>query len=676
MFYKITSTLKTPATDIEGLSQNSLEVTQAIYDESDSEAFIQIMTIEGLKVTALAYVSLHFELNGKLMSVTDEYFKRCGLEVETMLIDPLSFRNLQREIKVTLRYYEWERDGKRKIQTISVGDAFFDLIPNLNEKNFDTDDEIIKEKHRVLDILSLKRDYTRELERIQMIPSGYPQGHPVHYLIVSHSSENAYDVACSLSFHLHEQKRLAHNHLIQIGVQGRQSHFNDFEPSQFTIKDILKRIAQGSAVFLTINESFFSNLPKIIFDEAIEQLTQEILEARHQTLFFLWSSDKEGKATSRILEKLAAISFVEICDNELSTVEATLEMERILKEQNLDPALASQLLPLGQTTFRPIDVMLAFNDWFDKHLRTSIYPQYSTVVPFAQKVTEEIQGSAYQELQAMIGLEEVKATIDSFIAAHQLYKRQKELGMNPTPPSRHCAFVGSPGTAKTTVARLFGRILRENGILAIGEFHEATRANIIERYVGWTAKNVRRLINAAKGGVLFIDEAYALLDDREGSFGDEAIAEIVASMENNLDEVVIILAGYKDKMENLLKRNPGLRSRISFIMEFKDYSTQQLTEIAEKMAKDRGLRLTDDARLRIHELMKETSTRKDFGNGRFARNLVEHAVMKQASRLYKTGIDKATEDDIRTLTAEDFPEPNAEVVSHREAFRSPAKRFS
>lgn len=435
-------------------------------------------------------------------------------------------------------------------------------------------------------------------------------------------------------------------------------------------------MAEGSAVFFSIDEAFFADLSRNRFDEITDQLAQEILEARHQTLFFLWTTDKAGRATSRILEKLSTMSFVEISDNELTREEAVSEMGLLLEEKLLDKAMAEDLLPKDQTSYRPIDITLAFNDWFDQHLRNTTFPQYSTVIPFAEKVSDEIQGSAYQELQALIGLEEVKAMIDQFIAAHQLHRRREELGMNVPTPSRHCAFVGSPGTAKTTVARLFGRILKENGILPVGDFHEVSRAQLVERYVGWTARNVRKHINAAKGSVLFIDEAYSLMDDREGSFGDEAIAELVASMENSLDEVVIIFAGYKDQMEQFLQRNPGLRSRVSYVMEFKDYTVPQLTEIALKMANDRGFRLTPEAHERVNKLMQEAVHKKDFGNGRFARNLIEHAIMVQGARLFKAGLDEASPDDIRTLLSEDFPEPDHDVIESREAFRNPAKRFS
>ena len=157
--------------------------------------------------------------------------------------------------------------------------------------------------------------------------------------------------------------------------------------------------------------------------------------------------------------------------------------------------------------------------------------------------------------------------------------------------------------------------------------------------------------------MLFIDEAYSLVDDRDGSFGDEAINTIVQEMENHRDDVVVIFAGYPDKMEGFLRKNPGLRSRIAFHVPFSDYDTQALCEIAELMAKQKGLAFTDEARNKLTCLFETARHESDFGNGRYVRNVIEKAKMAQATRLLAMDFDSVGKEDIALITAEDIEIP-------------------
>lgn len=157
--------------------------------------------------------------------------------------------------------------------------------------------------------------------------------------------------------------------------------------------------------------------------------------------------------------------------------------------------------------------------------------------------------------------------------------------------------------------------------------------------------------------MLFIDEAYSLVDDRDGSFGDEAINTIVQEMENHRDDVVVIFAGYPDKMERFLQKNPGLRSRIAFHVGFEDYTTENLCDIARLIAKQKGLRLTDDAYEKLRTVFDSVVNEHDFGNGRYVRNVIEKAKMAQATRLLSTDIDSVTSADIATIVADDIELP-------------------
>ena len=226
-------------------------------------------------------------------------------------------------------------------------------------------------------------------------------------------------------------------------------------------------------------------------------------------------------------------------------------------------------------------------------------------------------------------------------------------------PPMHMVFTGNPGTAKTSVARLFARILRENKILSEGHLVELGRSDLVAKFVGWTADTVKKAFSRAKGGVLFIDEAYSLVDDRDGSFGDEAINTIVQEMENKRDEVVVIFAGYPKKMEKFLDKNPGLRSRIAFHVPFDDYSTDELCDIAKLMAKKQDLNLTDDALEKMQEVFAVAREDEEFGNGRFVRNILEDARMAQASRLVEMDFDEVKKKDVHTIIADDIEMPAA-----------------
>jgi SpoVK/Ycf46/Vps4 family AAA+-type ATPase len=170
---------------------------------------------------------------------------------------------------------------------------------------------------------------------------------------------------------------------------------------------------------------------------------------------------------------------------------------------------------------------------------------------------------------------------------------------------------------------------------------------------------VQAKFKEAIGGVLFIDEAYSLVDERDGSFGDEAINTIVQEMENHRSDMVVIFAGYPDRMEGFLQKNPGLRSRIAFHVPFADYNSEELCEIADMIGKKNGMRIDHDARVKLEKAFDIARTNIDFGNGRFARNLFEQAKMNQASRLLEKDFDSITADEITTITADDIiiPEP-------------------
>ena len=216
-------------------------------------------------------------------------------------------------------------------------------------------------------------------------------------------------------------------------------------------------------------------------------------------------------------------------------------------------------------------------------------------------------------------------------------------------------FTGNPGSAKTSVARLLAEILKKEGVLESGAFVECGRSDLVGQFVGWTAPKVAKKFREARGGVLFIDEAYSLVEYRNGSFGDEAINTIVQEMENQRDNIIVIFAGYKEKMEGFLAKNEGLRSRIAFHVDFPDYNAEELTQILSLMAKDRGYEMDNQLLARCREIFQAACGEKEFGNGRFARNLLEQALLKQSQRIMEESAGKAmTRKELSQLAPSDF----------------------
>ena len=299
-----------------------------------------------------------------------------------------------------------------------------------------------------------------------------------------------------------------------------------------------------------------------------------------------------------------------------------------------------------------------FDEWYNRKLKTSVYPEYSEIVTVKKEAAKaKPKGTAYDELMEMIGLEEPKKVIRQALDFFKAQKLFADKGMNVRRPAMHMVFTGNPGTAKTTVARLFARIMRENGLLSKGHLVEVGRGDLVGKYVGWTAQIVKKKFTEASGGVLFIDEAYSLVDGKAGLYGEEAINTIVQEMENHRDELVVIFAGYPEEMEKFIQSNPGLRSRIAFHVPFSDYNTEELCQIARLQASKLELRLTDDAVDKMAGIFDLVQKEADFGNGRYVRNLIEKARMAQAARLVGSDVENLTRKEIATITAEDIEVP-------------------
>lgn len=276
---------------------------------------------------------------------------------------------------------------------------------------------------------------------------------------------------------------------------------------------------------------------------------------------------------------------------------------------------------------------------------------------FGNHVGEKEDFDLDAKLSEVIGLEEVKSFIRSLKAQLKIKEKRKSLGLSVDDcQTLHMIFKGNPGTGKTTMARIIGEVLYNLGVLKDKKFIETDRSGLVAGYVGQTAIKTKEKIEVALGGILFIDEAYALAEDVGSGqgFGKEAIDTLVKGIDDNRENLIVILAGYSQNMDKFLEVNPGLKSRFANIIEFKDYSIEDLLKISDNMFKDKGYAITKEAREKVKDVFKIASTSSDFGNGRYVRNLFEKTIRNQAVRLEK--IENLTKEHLSTIEKDDVSE--------------------
>ena len=358
--------------------------------------------------------------------------------------------------------------------------------------------------------------------------------------------------------------------------------------------------------------------------------------------------------------------FVEIAEEACSADKARSILGLKAKEDNI-PQYSSLLSSVqeDEAGYYMSDIERIYREWKETHICADFYPLYENIKMGGVKEKKPI-GNAYEELQQLIGLGKVKSMVKQAVDFNRFQKLYSDRGLSDMRPSRHMVFTGNPGTAKTTVARLFAQIMKNNKVLPVGKLVEVGRKDLVGKYVGWTARLVQEAFERARGSVLFIDEAYSLCDGRSGNYGDEAINTIVQMMENQRDDTIVIFAGYPDRMQEFLGRNPGLRSRIAFHMDFADYTEDELVQILHLIAKQNSVTLSLGVEQKVRDIIGRAIDMKDFGNGRFVRNLFERARMAQASRVMEMEESEIDNEVLTTLIAQDFTMPDElEVKTNR-----------
>lgn len=609
------------------------------YKANGKEVYFSFVDVRGNNVVLIAIASERCYIEDKIQKL----FAFLGLEFDEEKHSELTleqFVDLVSEGED--KHFLSDKDKIFKlfdIEKIAYDGSFIDyehIINNRFNKN-----QLIKLSDNLIQGETLKD----EVERIYTpLDTKRVFGHPVHYLIEVDSREKEDKIIEVLLSSLYNNNRLL----------SKRYRILDFETSAPIKFDEHYRAAGGGTIiiknFKEGNDSFFDYED----EKDIDKLSKVINKYKNSvlTIFCIECGNREMKKL--VLEKSSNIEFIDIKED-LLPYEQSIKFLRSLCHKSKFNISIKELNKLISKDKKYTTKILAgvFDRYISKYLKEEVYKQYSNV-DILNRGDNKQSNDPLSELSSLIGLENVKTVVSDIINFYEAQEIFNEFNMDDDKLPKHMVFMGEPGTAKTTVARLFARIMKDKGILSKGDLIEVGRADLIGKYVGWTAPIVKSTFEKAEGSVLFIDEAYSLVDDERGLYGDEAISTIVQEMENRRDDLIVIFAGYTDEMKKFLSVNPGLRNRIGFHIFFDNYTPEELYEIAELIAKKNKRRIDKGAREGLLSIFNLEKQKKDFGNGRFVRNLIDKAKMKQANRLIKLDRDKITKKDIELLIADDF----------------------
>lgn len=587
----------------------------------------------------------------------ETFLRKLCLHAEISAVDEITFTDWRQQLENAYRG-DYIEDRDRVMDNMEL-DPLTRHYPDCTFREFMLDDAERRERLILrADELPAADTLVPELGRIFAERRfAKVKGHPVHYLITADTEKTQNEFAKVLGEALFQNGRIGNRRCCCADLR-----YSSYPPSGW-LEAIYNSSVGGMVMLLLPSENngdegdFASS-----FSAVAAAVGEYALKYRNSVLSVFCLPRTCEKEKGMLYENLGNMGIIELQEDLLAGERAEAFLKRLAKEDSVrsDGRLLRQVSP--DKTYLPSELRELFDGWFNEKLKTAVYPQYQAFAVNTREAAKKAsKGSAWNELQEMIGLTKAKSVIGRALDYYKLQRMYKDMGVKQDRPAMHMVFTGNPGTAKTTTARLFAQIMKENGLLSKGHLVEVGRSDLVARFVGWTAKTVQEKFKAAKGGVLFIDEAYALADDRGGSFGDEAINTIVQEMENRREDLVVIFAGYPDEMTRFLDKNPGLRSRIAFHVPFADYSAKELCEIAALIGKQKGVSLSDGAKQKLFTAFETARQQPDFGNGRCARNLIEQAKMNMASRILAMDAGEVTKQTLTRIEEADIDLPEVKT---------------
>lgn len=452
----------------------------------------------------------------------------------------------------------------------------------------------------------------------------------------------------------------------------------NFEEANVVFNRMLSELSLNGSIVLTKRYTLNKN-QLVEASTALNKQIVDTLNGNNKTLIFI-----SEKGTNKLLD-IYGKSFVENIRDIVKTVslnneeikeiclkmvndfelkaERQVEIDVQIDNSYVDYLISSYEPGKGVYSIKPIldktyDLLVDAALKEDKLEVIRLKYNGSVFIEFNNKLMElklddsEIQRKEIEEeLNDIVGLDEVKTYLNSLEQHLKISKLRAKKGLKTAEVSKHMIFTGNPGTGKTTIARIVSKMMKVAGVLENGQLVEVSRSDLVGKYVGHTAPLTMSVVNSALGGVLFIDEAYSLYRGKDDSFGLEAIDTLVKAMEDHRDDLIVILAGYKKEMESFLDANSGLKSRFANIINFPDYTGEQMLQIAQNIAKGKDYVIDEEASAKLLEYFTMVQSKEDStsGNGRLARNVVEAAILKQSRRVL---MDENA--DISLLKQEDF----------------------
>ena len=609
-------------------------------NELKSSAYFEIVEAKGKKLSIYSMIKENLSFN----SLFNNLFHKLDLKSCNLDIEEVTFKEFEDKVNFRRKSDLFENFGIDSLRCRN--DDYLEKIIDCSENAF-----LLNDKDNYIG----RENLFNELKRIYSSPvKNKFYGHPVHYFVDTDDYEDSQESCETLIKALYQQKRISSKRFCVVSFE---------EEIKEDLIESLYRIGCGGAIIIDAT-SYNSDEDRMRFKRGsylkLAGLCRLINKYKNQvlTIFCFPLNNKEVKKD--FLSYLDKLFLVDLSENVVSYSKACDYLKLLAKnnQTRFKKSLKANL-ETADASLTPKYLNELFTTWYEQNLRHSVFPQYKEVKAINCSNENNTNNSAIKELNDLIGLTKAKQLINRIISYNKLQKIIRERGCETSCNTMHMVFSGNPGSAKTTVARLFAKIMKEEGLLSTGVFVEVGRGDLIGRYVGHTAPLVKSQFERAKGGVLFIDEAYSLLDDRKGCFADEAINTIVQEMENKREDVIVIFAGYKDEMKSFVERNPGLQSRIAHQVEFEDYSTDELCEIAEYIAKKSNYSFSNEALKKLNIIFEKARNTLNFGNGRYARNIFEKAIMVQSERLASLPYDSLSDNDLFTLTADDIEFPDS-----------------